>query len=285
MTRRDTLESVHEPFGDAFYFGPEYLSDRFDSDAAAREASGSSNKTYKTILDEIKAAGDDGKRVFIKDMAYYLFSPDGKPTKVAQSLGGADEPENPTTIPLDILKQFHFTFLIRHPRRAIPSYYRCTIPPLDKVTGFDHFMPNEAGYEELVRLFDFLIDQGIVDKSQLTVLDADDMLDNPEGAIRAYCDRTGIDFQPSMLEWSDADTEYAREQFEKWNGFHDDAIKSSSLQARTHKQVSEKKEVTVESENQEWVNKYGVEAQKVIRATVDANIPHYEYLKQFCIRV
>jgi hypothetical protein len=280
MTRRDTLESVHEPFGDAFYFGPEFLSDRFRDDAAAREGSGSSTKTYKDILNEVMDAGKEGKRIFIKDMAYYLMSPDGKPTTVAPSLG-APEPGNPTTIPLDVLRKFHFTFLIRHPRRAIPSYYRCTIPPLDKVTGFDHFMPNEAGYEELVRFFDYLIEQGIVDRDHLTVLDADDMLDNPEGTIRAYCDRTGIDFKPEMLVWTQEDTDFAKCQFEKWNGFHDDAIKSSSLQARTHKQ----KEVTVESENQEWVNKYGVEAQKVIRATVDANIPHYEYLKQFCIRV
>ncbi|KAI9167409.1 Branched-chain-amino-acid aminotransferase-like protein [Paramyrothecium foliicola] len=243
MTRRDTLESVHEPFGDAFYFGPEFLSDRFRDDAAARQASGSSAKTYKDILNQVLDAGKDGKRIFIKDMAYYLFSPDGKPTKIAPSLG-AEEPHNPTTIPLDILRQFHFTFLIRHPRRSIPSYYRCTIPPLDKVTGFDHFMPNEAGYEELVRFFDFLIQEGIVDKRQLTVLDADDMLDNPEGTIRAYCDRTGIDFKPEMLEWTPEDTEFARNQFEKWNGFHDDAIKSSSLRARTHKQASYPKKST-----------------------------------------
>lgn len=42
---------------------------------------------------------------------------------------------------------------------------------------------------------------------------------------------------------------------------------------------------TIESENREWAEKYGPEAQKVIRQTVDENIPHYEYLKQFCIAV
>lgn len=45
------------------------------------------------------------------------------------------------------------------------------------------------------------------------------------------------------------------------------------------------KESTVESENEEWTNKYGAEAAKVIRATVDESIPHYEYLRQFRIRV
>jgi len=38
---------------------------------------------------------------------------------------------------------------------------------------------------------------------------------------------------------------------------------------------------TVESENAEWTEKFGADAAKAIRSAVDANIPHYEYLKQF----
>jgi len=210
-------------------------------------------------------------------MAYYLFAPNGEHTSIAKSLGGGSEPGNPTVLPLDILSRFHFTFLIRHPRRAIPSYYRCTVPPRNEVTGWDEFMPSEAGYEELVRLFDFLIERGLVDRENLTVVDADDMLDDPETTIKNYCDRTNIDFKESMLKWNVEDKEYAAVHFEKWNGWHDDAIQTMSLEARTHAQ----KTSTVESENAEWTDKFGAEAAKVIRATVDANIPHYEYLKQF----
>ena len=240
-----------------------------------------------------------GKRVFIKDMAYYLMPPDGKHTQIAPSLGGGVEAGNPTNLPLAVLRNFHFTFLIRHPRRSIPSYWRCTIPPLSDINGFDHFMPNEAGYAELVRLFDFLVNSGLVDRDQLTVVDADDMLDNPEHTIREYCRRTDIDFCPEMLEWNEDDKKYAEMHFAKWNGFHNDALNSYALRGRTRAQVSSppprharskgspnitiQKESTVESENEEWKEKYGAEAQKIIRATVDANIPHYEYLKQFCI--
>lgn len=169
-------------------------------------------------------------------MAYYLMAPDNKPTKTAPSLG-EDEPGNPTVLPLEVLKQFQFTFLIRHPRRAIPSYYRCTVPPLDEVTGFYEFMPNEAGYKELVRFFDYLIKENIVDKNNLVVIDADDLLDNPEKTIRLYCEKTGIDFKPEMLEWNEEDCSYATAAFEKWNGWHNDAIKSSALRPRTHHQV------------------------------------------------
>jgi hypothetical protein len=54
MTRRDALTCVHEPFGDAFYFGLERLSDRPEYDEKAREDSGFAESTYKTIFDRIE---------------------------------------------------------------------------------------------------------------------------------------------------------------------------------------------------------------------------------------
>jgi hypothetical protein len=57
MTQRDSLECVHEPFGDAFYFGPERLSDRYEDDDEARNSSGFSETTYKHVLEQIDAAG------------------------------------------------------------------------------------------------------------------------------------------------------------------------------------------------------------------------------------
>lgn len=53
MTRPDILQCVHEPFGDAFYYGPERLSARFEKDEAARARSGFANVTYKDVLDLI----------------------------------------------------------------------------------------------------------------------------------------------------------------------------------------------------------------------------------------
>ncbi|KAG4025740.1 hypothetical protein MFRU_051g00050 [Monilinia fructicola] len=357
MTRDDVLACVHEPFGDAFYFGPERLSPRYENDEAARQASGFADSTFKTIFERIEKEGKEGKRLFIKDIIHYLVPPQGKPATIAPSLGGKSnkkgvgtngeangangvsngeingangasksesngytteqtngtsskapypydtlaEPGNPTVVPAEILKQFHFTFLIRHPRSSIPSYYRCTIPPLDAVTGFYNFMPSEAGYDELRRVFDFLRSNNQVGPSlagtpesspenlkdgevSITVIDADDLLDNPEGIIKAYCKEVGMEYDPNMLIW---DTEEhhkkAREAFEKWRGFHDDAINSTSLKARSveHK----KKPKTPEQENAEWAEKYGADAAKIIRETVDANVEDYEYLKSFAIRV
>ena len=173
------------------------------------------------------------------------------------------EPRNPTVIPDEILRRFHFTFLIRHPRYSIPSYFRCTVPPLDQVTGFHDFMPSEAGYDELRRFFDYLRYSGQIgpkiasegrkdtdskvnghagneilghkEANDICVIDADDLLRNPAGVIKAYCDSVGLRFDHSMLKWdTDGDREHAEEAFEKWKGFHDDAIESKGLVARTH---------------------------------------------------
>lgn len=370
MTRRDILQTAHEPFGDAFYYGPERLSERFADDEEARVKSGFAKSTYKTIMDRLEKDGSEGKRVFIKDIAHYLLPPHGQDVHLAPSLLGGhaltngpdfdnnnsnpsspngsvsnhtngfvngptngvdasddatthitghvngpttdDEEDNPTVMPTDMLRGFHWTFLIRHPRRSIPSYYRCTIPPLDAITGFHDFMPSEAGYEELRKLFDYLLSQNIIGpakagdklpvdealngtgsetssengdaprRAAITVIDADDLLQKPEAILKVYCKEVGIEYTPKMLEWGDDDNQqYAAKAFEKWYGFHHDAIDSTCLKPRPHGH----KTPTVEAENVEWREKYGEEAAKVIRETVDANTADYEYLKSFAIKV
>ncbi|KAI6858441.1 hypothetical protein D0867_16240 [Hortaea werneckii] len=54
MTQRDTLQTIHEPFGDAFYYGPERMGSRFEGDEEAREQSGFAQSTFKTILERIE---------------------------------------------------------------------------------------------------------------------------------------------------------------------------------------------------------------------------------------
>ena len=240
-----------------------------------------------------------GKRLFIKDITYYLVPPDGKLATIAPSLARLErgvgttatttegshsngisagahiggkvtsngnshghantEPENPTVIPKETLEKFHFTFLIRHPRSSIPSFFRCTVPPLDSMTGFYEFMPSEAGYDELRRVFDYLravgqvgpavagkemdssgmnghgIANGHSGKVEICVVDADDLLDNPTGIIEAYCKSVGLEYDPGMLNWnSEEDHKYAKEAFEKWKGFHEDAMDSGELRPRVH---------------------------------------------------
>ena len=52
---RDDLECLHEPFGDAFFYGPERLSSRFEKDEQTRLKSGFEESTYRTILNNFEA--------------------------------------------------------------------------------------------------------------------------------------------------------------------------------------------------------------------------------------
>jgi hypothetical protein len=53
--------------------------------------------------------------------------------------------------------------------------------------------------------------------------------------IAAYCKSVGIPYEPGMLKWgNEKDQQVALEAFEKWPGFHEDAIGSKELKARTH---------------------------------------------------
>ncbi|KAI7213290.1 hypothetical protein KC333_g6663 [Hortaea werneckii] len=350
MTQRDTLQTIHEPFGDAFYYGPERMGSRFESDEEAREQSGFAQSTFKTILERIEREAAEGKRVFIKDMAYYVVPPEDQNPCVAPSLlnvkrgvgtedqlnkqgglglnglGGTDsppdsavsmesppksppfpyetrcEPKNPTIVPREVLERFHFTFLIRHPNRSIPSYYRCCVPPLMERSGFKEFNPSEAGYDELKKFFDYCKDTGLVGPKvcsnpdapqptgaygekdsgvEICVIDADDLLDDPEGILRKYCASIGVDFTPDMLVWdNDEDQEYVKEAFAKWDGWHDDAIKSKDLKPRAHKHAPKSDE---EFYN-EWMEKYGKEGADIIKKTADDNLATYEYLKQYAIK-
>jgi len=226
------------------------------------------------------------------------------------------EPNNPSVMPKELLEKFHFTFLIRHPRNSIPSYYRCCVPPLVEKTGFNEFMPEEAGYDELRRFFDYCKDTGIVgpkvcgqedngaveapNSVEICILDADDLLDDPEGMLRHYCASVGIEFDMAMLNWdSEEEHQHAKDAFEKWNGFHEDAIHSKDLKPRatvstytvrdpTFRQqlITSQKKIPKSDEQlyAEWKETYGEKAANVIRDTVAANVADYEHLKKYAIK-
>lgn len=76
MTRRDILQTAHEPFGDAFYYGPERLSKRFENDEDARVKSGFAESTYRTVMDRLDNDGQQEVRwpLFVPHLHFNLLS-------------------------------------------------------------------------------------------------------------------------------------------------------------------------------------------------------------------
>ncbi|KAI4261797.1 MAG: hypothetical protein L6R42_003011 [Xanthoria sp. 1 TBL-2021] len=286
MTRRDILNFFHEPFGDAFYFGPEKISPahlRWSIDKI--ESSGRGHYTYDWVLQSILTADEDPtKRVFIKDMSYHIIPPIHSITARAPSLQAQNLSSispNPTLLPTQVVDAFKFVFLVRNPASAIPSLYRCFIPPLSTQTEDTSLDPTELGYRELRILFDYLRDKN---KNPLPLLiDADDLLADPDAILHPLCAYLEIPYSPSMLSWPTAeDHAFAFSLFEKYAGYHQDALNSTALALKAEKKDTAPR--SSEERNDEWKAKYGKEAMQVIRSAVDACRDDYEYLRSFRMR-
>lgn len=171
-----------------------------------------------------------GKRAFFKDLAFQLAKPLDGMQELAPSFHMAPgaEPDNPTSIPVEIFRRWRWTFLIRNPRQSIPSLYRLSMPERRNDTGWNEFQPSEAGYKELRRLLDYLMASKVIDPEEVCLVDAEDLLSRPERTVQAYCRYIGIDYKPEMLYWEEDDVQ-ASEILFSYKAFHMDALKSRGL--------------------------------------------------------
>ena len=166
----NNCQVFHEPLCIPYYFGPERQSMRFTSLPIDPKA------TYKAVLDKLLADYSSKELVFSKDMAYHI---EGKFDDIFS--GGLD--------------QFTHTFLIRRPELSVYSLYKKTNELSNSYGDFD---PKEAGFQQLYDLYDYV-------KNKMgyspVVVDADDLLADPEGMMKAYCTATGIQYQENMTTW------------------------------------------------------------------------------------
>ena len=79
-------------------------------------------------------------------------------------------------------------FLIRDPREVIASYVKKREDP----------SLEDLGFMQQVEVFNFVRNRT---KSIPPVVDAKDVLENPERTLRLLCDAVGVDFNKSMLSW------------------------------------------------------------------------------------
>lgn len=167
MTRGE-IRVFHEPYTEAYYFGPERVSTRY------AEQPPDPDKSYAATTDRLFGAAAAGQ-VFVKDMAY-------------AAAGKLDE---------ETFDRFHHTFLVRDPRRAIPSLYRLSVDTAQ--TGWDHFDPVEAGFTQALELYRRAKRNN---PDSVEVIDAQKLLDDPASVLRRYCAKTGLIYGDDMLSWS-----------------------------------------------------------------------------------
>ncbi len=163
MRQRGDLSCQHEPFGEAWYYGEDNRTPR------PNRVDVKSGLNYASVWTELRREAEHGP-VFIKDFPHHIWHM-------------VDE---------GFLAHFTHSFLIRDPKKMLPSMY-------DK---WPDFRIDECGYEEQRALFDRLCDR---DGTPPPVIDSDDLLANPHGVVRAYCEAVGIPYIEDALSWNEGE--------------------------------------------------------------------------------
>ena len=167
----------------AYYYGPQRKCDttveeKFDNVFKDTEKSvpdgpntyDDTLSSYQWIKEKLEADYPDKELVLCKDHAYCLN-------------------ERHDMLPVG----YQHTFLIRHPQKSFVSLKKIT----ERLTGMDMSKitvttdfpdPIPYGYQRLCTLMDYLADRG---EPQPIIVDADDMLANPESIVRQYCEAIG----------------------------------------------------------------------------------------------
>ena len=165
MRQRGDLACFHEPFGMAWYQGPEARAPRpAPADRQRPEA------TFEKIWDDILTAARK-RPVFVKDMPHHT---DHLWTDA-------------------FLDRITHSFLIRPPAKVLASLHRS----YQKAGMEDGFEANEISFGPRQKLFDLLRSRG----QNPPVLDSDDLLEDPDTMVHAYCNAIGIPFLREALSW------------------------------------------------------------------------------------
>ena len=211
------IHVLHEPFGVPFYWGNQAASSREQGESSAD--SGVPLDTYEDVAARIftDAPPNGQNYVFSKNLSYYV-SPHLIP-RMKELMGGETS-------------KVRHSFMIRHPAKAISSlYYKSCID--NEKTGYTHFDPTEAGYTAMGAMLDYL--DALPDCPPIVIIDADDLLEDPEGQMQAYCDGLGLPFDTSMLSWEAG--KVPELNVTPWQGWTDDVQESTGIRKRAKRSL------------------------------------------------
>ncbi|WP_017690714.1 sulfotransferase family protein [Paenibacillus sp. PAMC 26794] len=145
--------------------------------------------SFSNVLANLINSSSQGP-LFLKDMAYHL-----KPK-----------------LNFETISNFENTFIIRHPKYVLPSLY-AMLPD---------FNMEEAGYQIQYELFQMATQ---IHGENVIVIDADDLCDNPQAVVKAYCKALDIPFIQESLSWKEREVP----EWDEWKSWHLDALSSTSI--------------------------------------------------------
>ena len=149
-------------------FYPYYLYATGKNHPGADEAIATGETDWSKVVGRLTGPVPNGRRIFFqKQMTHHL-------------LPGMDR---------EWLVAVTNCFLIRDPREVIASY----------VKKREHAALEDLGFVQQMEIFDFVCART---NTVPAVVDARDVLENPELTLRLLCDAVGVEFRESMLSWA-----------------------------------------------------------------------------------
>ncbi|CAA9959799.1 hypothetical protein PTMSG1_03207 [Pyrenophora teres f. maculata] len=239
-------------------------------------------KGWEAMLDDCESAEREGKKVFIKEHAFFLSGPDKifssfYPEDVANlppltiSLRNVSPSEsakhtNPTSLPDAFLLKMQPIFQIRHPALMYPSAIRAQRAINmggDPSSHFDYFLTLRRSRE----LYDWYIEHGPSVGITPRVIDADDIMKDPE-AVRKLCRQTGLDPKAVAYEW-------------------EEKVVESPVMARFLSTISKSRGILpglaaqgldMENQKERWREEFGEADAKALWKKVEESMGDYLYL-------
>lgn len=126
----------------------------------------------------------------------------------------------------EFLSHFTHAFLIRDPAKTITSMHK----------QWPDFDEGEVGFPEQRALFDLLT---ALNGTPPPVVDSDDLLEDPEGITKLFCDAVGIEFMPEALTWEPGGDP---SDHSWWDGgsFHANLAQSTGLKPQIRRYIEMK---------------------------------------------
>ncbi len=247
------IQVVNEPYVAAFAVGPEKkeiddedinkMIDEMEAEVQEQEdlkdapfAFDDAQCTYDWVKKTLEADYPGKKLIFCKDMAMVI----AQENKYHMLPNG-----------------FKHTFLIRDPLKVFVSLRKMQLRfaklPEDQQQAFrltdlpPESMPPKHYYGEMVDLLRYLQKNQM--ESSPVVIDADDLLSNPESILKQYCEAIGVPFSNDLLQWEAGDAIshrwIASKKILKANkldrgGFYGNALASSQFKKPEKSTIDEK---------------------------------------------
>jgi len=219
MERKDCC-CLHEPFSDSYYFSQDAKSKRYvdliDDEVRLPEHAVNSHRDYSFMATweavyNAPLLEEPYSTMFIKDMAYTVV-------------------HNLTAVPL--APNVQHSFLIRDPKKSIPSLWRKCCDSEGTGTRWTYFDESETGFEELYTVWQHVIDSNrhtSVASSTPIIVDADDLLTNPRKVLDKYCTCLGLPkVDKDLSQWE----QKAVPDWGLWSPWHEEAEKSTGISSK-----------------------------------------------------